>query len=193
MKTKKLSNGYRYLEKIYGEWYNLVAAGTLFITYGVFALLDQFFLKNSITIPYILERYPGGILIIMGCFFSINALRLRFKDHVDNNVLLARGIFDLLSGIMIIMMPEFGFMMTALVMGLVLIHLGLKYLTSATSNVPEFILSVIFIPVGLSDIDVLNYILPYDLRVLIFALFLACLGVFLIYISGGYRKATAAQ
>lgn len=191
MKNKtKLSKRDLYLEKIYGEWFNLVAAGTLFITYAVFAVCYQLFLQDVITFPYILERYPGAILVIMGFFFSGNAIWLRTKKHVKNNVLLARGIFDLLSGIMILIMPKFGMMMTMIVMGLALIHIGIRFLTDADSNLTDFILSVILIPVGVSDIDVINYIVPYNLRVLIFAVFLGCLGIFLIYISKSYRKAT---
>lgn len=187
-KSAQLSKRDKYLMKIYGQWFNLVAAGTLFITYAIFALIYQFILDGSFPIPFTLERYPGLILVIMGFFFGGNALWLRFKKGIDNNVLLARGIFDLLSGIMILVMPELGSMMTMLVMGLALIHIGIRFLTSADSNLIDFILSVIFIPVGLSDIDVINYFLSYDIRMLIFALFLGCLGIFLISISGSYRK-----
>lgn len=181
----------KYLEKIYGQWFNLVAAGSLFIIYAIIAIFYNSFFKDIIPIPNLLERFPGIILVIMGFFFGRDALYIRFKKNIKNNVLLARGIFDLLSGILILMMPAFGFLMTSLVMGLALIHIGIKNLTSLDSNLFDFILSVILIPVGLSDIDVINFIFPDSLRVLIFAVFLGCLGIYLVSIARNYKEGSS--
>lgn len=189
-KISQLSKRDQYLEKIYGEWYNLVAAGTFFIIYALIAICYEFILKDNTTVLFILERFPGFVLIVMGCFFSVNAIRRRSKYDIKSNVLLARGIFDILSGIFIVFLPALGGMTAMLVMGLALIFIGVRFLVSLNSNVLDYILSIIFIPVGLSDIDVTNFLVPYDLRVLIFALFLGCLGIFLIYISKSYREAT---
>lgn len=177
-----------FLNLIYGKWFNLDIEGCLFIAYAIFTFLYQYYLYEYISIPYLLERSIGAILIIIGTFFFSNALWLQYKENTINKILKFRGSFDVIYGIVLLIFPGAAMNLIYFLSGFFLIALGINYLTRPNNKFTKRLLGLLFLLVGLSNTNIISFFTPYDFRPEIFALFLFFLGIYLIYISINYRK-----
>lgn len=195
-----LSNRDVFLNLIYGKWFNILIAGLLFISYGIFTALYFYFLKNiepfNLINPDFIKRLSGFILIIMGSLFFGNYLYNKYVKDTINKVLKYRGIFDVVYGILIlIFLTPFSLMLW--VFGVFLFSFGLSSLLNKKKKtflikLRDILAILIGISLFIPDIDLGNYIIINYFSLQVFTYSLIILGCYLIYLSFNFRKSIKA-